>query len=81
MVQISYSYKNREFFHLEDEVLNHLAQNGKTLLFALLEPMHDTLSKENGHIRINLDQHPRIELEGFSIGVKEQIEMTLRGEA
>lgn len=81
MIQISYSYKNREFFHLEDELLNHLAQNGKTLLFALLEPMHDTLSKENGRIRINLDQHPKIELEGFSVGVKEQIEMTLRGEA
>lgn len=81
MIQICYSYKNREFVHLEDELMNHLAQNGKTLLFALLEPMHDTLSKENGRIRINLDQHPKIELEGFSVGVKEQIEMTLRGEA
>lgn len=81
MIQICYSYKNREFLQWEDALLNHLAQNGKTLLYALLEPMHDALSKENGLIRINLDQHPKIELEGFSVGVKEQIEMTLRGEA
>jgi hypothetical protein len=81
MITISYSYKNREFLHLEDALLNHLAQNGKTLLYALLEPMQDTLLKENGRIRINLDQHPKIELEGFSVDVKEQIEMTLRGEA
>jgi hypothetical protein len=81
MIQICYSYKNREFLQLEDALLNHLAQNGKTLLYALLEPMHDALSKENGRIRIKLDEHPQIELEGFSVDVKEQIEMTLRGEA
>lgn len=81
MVQISYSYKNREFLQLEDTLLNQLAQTGKTLLYALLEPMQDALLRENGKIRINLDQHPKIELVGFSIDVREQIEMTLRGEA
>gem|GEM_PF-579816 len=81
MIQISYSYKNREFLQLEDAFLNQLAQTGKTLLYALLEPMQDTLLQENGKIRINLDQQPKIELEGFSLNVKEQIEMTLRGEA
>jgi hypothetical protein len=81
MVQISYSYKNREFLQLEDALLNQLAQTGKTLLYALLEPMQDALLRENGKIRINLDQHPKIELVGFSMDVREQIEMTLRGEA
>lgn len=81
MIQITYSYKNREFLELEDAVINQLAEVSKDLLFALLEPMQDTLMQENGKIRINLDQHPQIELEGFSRDVREQIEMTLRGEA
>lgn len=80
MVQVSYSYKNREFFHLEDSIMNQIAESGKRMLFALLEPIHDVLLHENGKIRICLDEQPNIELHGFSAPVKRQIECTLRGE-
>lgn len=80
MVQVSYSYKNREFFQLEDSIMNQIAESGKRMLFALLEPIHDVLITENGKIRICLDERPNIELEGFSAPVKHQIECTLRGE-
>lgn len=80
MVQVSYSYKNREFVQLEDSIMNQIAESGKRMLFALLEPIHDHLMNENGKIRICLDEHPNIELEGFSAPVKHKIECTLRGE-
>lgn len=80
MVQVTYSYKNREFFQLEDSIMNQLAESGKRMLFALLEPIHDVLMHENGTIRICLDEHPNIELEGFSASVKTRIEQTWRGE-
>lgn len=80
MVQVSYSYKNREFFHMEDTIMNQIAESGKRMLFALLEPIHETLMHENGKIRICLDERPNIELEGFSAPVKYRIECTLRGE-
>lgn len=81
MIQVIYSYKNREFHQLEDAVMNQLAQMGVRQMHALLEPLSDTLVNENGRIKINLDQHPKIEVEGFSNPVKEHIEMVLRGEA
>lgn len=81
MIQVIYSYKNREFHQLEDTVMNQLAQMGVRQMHALLEPLSDTLVNENGRILINLDQHPKIEVEGFSNPVKEYIEMVLRGEA
>jgi hypothetical protein len=80
MVQVTYSYKNREFFQLEDRLLNQLAESGKRLLFALLEPMEDLLMTEDGKIRICLDERPNIELEGFSAAIKRKIECTLRGD-
>jgi hypothetical protein len=80
MIQVSYTYKNREFFQLEDNFMNQLAQLGVKQMYALLEPLSDCLINETGKIRINLDQHPKIELEGFSNPVKDQIEMVLRGE-
>jgi hypothetical protein len=80
MVQVTYSYKNREFFQLEDRLLNQLAESGKRLLFALLEPMEDLLMTEEGKIRICLDERPNIELEGFSAHMKYRIERTLRGD-
>lgn len=80
MVQVSYSYKNREFFQLEDTIMNQIAESGKRMLFALLEPIHDVLMQENGKIKICLDEHPTLELEGFSAPVKHRIELTLRGE-
>ena len=81
MIQVIYSYKNREFHQLEDSLMNQLAQMGVRQMHALLEDLSDTLVNENGRIRINLDQHPKIEVEGFSNPVKDQIEMVLRGEA
>lgn len=81
MVQVTYFYKNREFFQLEDRLMNQLAESGKRLLFALLEPMQELLLTEEGKIRICLDERPNIELEGFSAHIKNQIEATLRGEA
>ncbi|MBW8686884.1 hypothetical protein [Chitinophaga rhizophila] len=80
MIQVTYTYKNREFFQLEDSFMNQLAQMGVRQMHALLEPLTDSLVNETGKIRINLDQHPKIELEGFSTPVKDQIEMVLRGE-
>jgi hypothetical protein len=80
MIQVIYTYKNREFMQLEDTFMNQLAQMGVRQMHALLEPLSDTLVNENGKIRINLDQHPKIELEGFSNMVKDHIEMILRGE-
>lgn len=80
MIQVTYTYKNREFLQLEDNFMNQLAQMGVRQMHALLEPLSDSLVNENGKIRINLDQHPKIELEGFSNPVKDQIEMVLRGE-
>ncbi|MCF6405875.1 MULTISPECIES: hypothetical protein [Chitinophaga] len=80
MIQVTYTYKNREFLQLEDNFMNQLAQLGVRQMHALLEPLSDSLVNETGKIRINLDQHPKIELEGFSNPVKDQIEMVLRGE-
>jgi hypothetical protein len=80
MIQVIYTYKNREFHQLEDSFMNQLAQMGVRQMHALLEPLSDSLVNENGKIRINLDQHPKIELVGFSTPVKDQIEMVLRGE-
>ncbi|SHN18259.1 hypothetical protein [Chitinophaga sp. CF418] len=80
MIQVTYTYKNREFLQLEDNFMNQLAQLGVRQMHALLEPISDSLVNETGKIRINLDQHPKIELEGFSNPVKDQIEMVLRGE-
>ena len=81
MVQVTYSFKNREYFQMEDSILNQLAESAKNLLFALLEPLEDRMAHEDGKICINLDQHPKIELEGFTTDTRQQIEMTLRGEA
>lgn len=80
MIQVTYTYKNREFLQLEDSFMNQLAQMGVRQMYALLEPLSDKLVNETGKIRINLDQHPKIELEGFSTTVKDRIEMVLRGE-
>jgi len=80
MIQVTYSYKNREFFQLEDSFMNQLAQMGVRQMYALLEPLSDSLLNENGKIRINLDQHPKIELEGFSSQIKHEIESIMRGE-
>lgn len=80
MIQVTYSYKNREFFQLEDSFMNQLAQMGVRQMQALLEPLSDSLLNENGKIRINLDQHPKFELEGFSSQMKDEIEMIMRGE-
>jgi hypothetical protein len=80
MIQVTYSYKNREFFQLEDSFMNQLAQMGVRQMYALLEPLSDSLLNENGKIRINLDQHPKIELEGFSSQIKNEIESIMRGE-
>jgi hypothetical protein len=80
MIQVTYSYKNREFFQLEDSFMNQLAQMGVRQMQALLEPLSDSLLNENGKIRINLDQHPKFELEGFSSQIKDEIEMIMRGE-
>jgi hypothetical protein len=80
MIEVTYTYKNREFYQLEDTVMNQLAQMGVRQMHALLESLSDSLVNETGKIRINLDQHPKIELEGFSSPVKDQIEMVLRGE-
>ncbi len=81
MVQVSFSYKNKEFVNLDDSLLNQLAERGKKMLMVLLEPVQDLLIQEkNGRIRICLDERPNIELEGFSPLAKFQIEQTLRGE-
>lgn len=81
MIQVTYSYKDREFLQWEDSIINQLAESARSLLYALLEPLRDLLLQESGRININLDQQPRIELLGFSRATQEQIEMMLRGEA
>jgi hypothetical protein len=53
---------------------------GVRQMHALLEPLSDSLLNENGKIWINLDQHPKIELEGFSSQIKNEIESIMRGE-
>ncbi|RAJ79324.1 hypothetical protein CLV59_106385 [Chitinophaga dinghuensis] len=80
MIQLTLSYKNREFNQLEDSFLAQLAENTKKLLYALLEDIYDLVIKEKGRFRINLDHHPKIEVEGFSSDLQDQIERTLRGE-
>ncbi|RBL90810.1 hypothetical protein DF182_30705 [Chitinophaga flava] len=80
MIHVTLSYKNREFFQFEDTFLAQIAENTKKLLYALLEDIYDLLALENGHFRINLDNHPKIEVEGFSTDLRNQIERTLRGE-
>ncbi len=80
MIQLTLSYKNREFHQLEDSFLAQLAENTKKLLYALLEDIYDLVIKEKGRFRINLDHHPKIEVEGFSSDLQDQIERTLRGE-
>lgn len=81
MIQVTYSYKDREFLQWEDSIINQLAESARSLLYALLEPLRDLLLQESGRININLDHQPRIELLGFSRATQEQIEMMLRGEA
>ncbi|RAJ06680.1 hypothetical protein LX64_01807 [Chitinophaga skermanii] len=80
MVEVTYSYKNREFFQLEDSLINQLAEHGKSLLFALLEPIQEVLLNEEGKIKIILDERPNIELIGFSAHIRNRIEKTWRGE-
>lgn len=80
MIQISYLYKNREFIYLEDSFLNQLAEKARKMLYALLEPLHEALMRETGRIMINLDTHPRIEIVGFSVDLRNRIERTWRGE-
>lgn len=80
MIQVTLSYKNREIFQEEDTLLAQIAENTKRLLYALLEDIYDAIMQEKGRFRINLDHHPRIELEGFSNNLRDQIERTLRGE-
>ncbi|NSL86607.1 hypothetical protein [Chitinophaga solisilvae] len=80
MIEVALSYKNREFFQFEDTFLAQIAENTKKLLYALLEDIYDLLAVEKGYFRINLDHHPKIEVEGFSNDLRHQIERTLRGE-
>ncbi|MCW3465494.1 hypothetical protein [Chitinophaga nivalis] len=80
MIEITLSYKNREFIHFEDTYLAQLAERTKKLLYALLEDIYDLVAQEAGRFRIHLDHHPKIELEGFSHALRNQIERTLRGE-
>ncbi|SKA42904.1 hypothetical protein SAMN04488128_10650 [Chitinophaga eiseniae] len=80
MIQVTLSYKNREFFHFEDTFLAQIAENTRKLLYALLEDIYDLLALEKGRFRINLDHQPKIEVEGFSSDLRNQIERTLRGE-
>ncbi|HVI46186.1 MAG TPA: hypothetical protein VM802_15025 [Chitinophaga sp.] len=80
MIHVTLSYKNQEFIHFEDTLLAQIAENTKRLLYALLEDIYDLLALEKGHFRINLDHQPKIEVEGFSTDLRNQIERTLRGE-
>ncbi|MGF6929993.1 glycine/serine hydroxymethyltransferase [Chitinophaga sp. W2I13] len=81
MIQITLSYKNREYRHFEDSSLAQIAENTRRLLCALLEDIYDLVTKETGRFMIYLDHHPKIEVEGFSHGLRNQIERTLRGES
>ncbi|PSL43462.1 hypothetical protein CLV51_108152 [Chitinophaga niastensis] len=81
MLQITLSYKNREYLQFEDTSLAQIAENTQKLLCALLEDIYDLVTKEAGRFLIYLDHHPKIEVEGFSNDLRNQIERTLRGES
>ncbi|MFY0255676.1 hypothetical protein ACDQ55_17165 [Chitinophaga sp. 30R24] len=80
MIQITLSYKNREYLYFEDTSLAQIAEVTRKLLCALLEDIYDLVTKETGRFLIYLDHHPKIEVEGFSHDLRNQIERTLRGE-
>ncbi|MBO9731064.1 MAG: hypothetical protein J7623_20675 [Chitinophaga sp.] len=80
MIQIALSYKNREYLPFEDGPLAQIAETTRKLLSALLEDIYDLVTKETGRFLIYLDHHPKIEVEGFSRDLSDQIERTLRGE-
>ncbi|MGO4294926.1 hypothetical protein [Chitinophaga sp. RAB17] len=81
MIQIALSYKNREYLQFEDSSLAQIAETTRKLLCALLEDIYDLVTKETGRFLIYLDHHPKIEVEGFSPDLSNQIERTLRGES
>ncbi|MBS0029721.1 hypothetical protein ACTJJ0_17075 [Chitinophaga sp. 22321] len=81
MIQITLSYKNREYLQFEDSSLAQIAETTRKLLYALLEDIYDLVAKETGRFLIYLDHHPKIEVQGFSTGLRAQIERTLRGES
>jgi len=81
MIQITLSYKNREYLQFEDSSLAQIAETTRKLLCALLEDIYDLVTKETGRFLIYLDHHPKIEVEGFSRDLSDQIERTLRGES
>lgn len=81
MIQITLSYKNREYKHFEDSSLAQIAETTRVLLCALLEDIYDRVMQEAGRFLIYLDHHPKIEVEGFSHDLRDQIERTLRGES
>ena len=81
MIQIALSYKNREYLQFEDSSLAQIAETTRRLLVALLEDIYDLVTKETGRFLIYLDHHPKIEVEGFSRDLSDQIERTLRGES
>ena len=80
MLHITLSYKNREYRHFEDSSLAQIAETTQRLLCALLEDIYDRVMLEAGRFLIYLDSHPKIEVEGFSNDLTNQIERTLRGE-
>lgn len=81
MIQITLSYKNREYLQFEDSSLAQIAETTRRLLCVLLEDIYDLVTKETGRFLIYLDHHPKIEVEGFSRDLSDQIERTLRGES
>lgn len=81
MIQIALSYKNREYLQFEDSSLALIAETTRKLLCALLEDIYDLVTNETGRFLIYLDHHPKIEVEGFSRDLSDQIERTLRGES
>jgi hypothetical protein len=81
MIQITLSYKNREYLQFEDSSLAQIAETTRKLLCALLEDIYDLVTKETGRFLIYLDHHPKIAVEGFSRDLSDQIERTLRGES
>ncbi|MDQ0106468.1 hypothetical protein SAMN05660909_04120 [Chitinophaga terrae (ex Kim and Jung 2007)] len=81
MIQITLSYKNREYIQFEDSSLAQIAEITRKLLSALLEDIYDRVMQEAGRFLIYLDHHPKIEVEGFSNDLRKQIERTLRGES
>ncbi|MEC5144469.1 hypothetical protein [Chitinophaga sp. 212800010-3] len=80
MIQITLSYKNREYRHFEDSRLAQIAETTRRLLCALLEDIYDLVMEETGRFLIYLDSHPKIEVQGFSHSLRTKIERTLRGE-